>query len=243
MIKPCESPWNGDLPPEMTTEGVDTFIRYADGAVSRFPKNFIVLDGTGSDNAVFQMGRNSFIGQNSKVSFDKDCSLEVGNFCSISYGVNFLTCGQHPVNTISTYNFECIAGFENEMKDMFYPRRSIIVKNDVWIGKNAFLSGDTVVGNGVVIGTHCLVTHGKKLEDYGIYVGMPAKLVRFRFPENIIALLNTLAWYDMPIAFIRQNADFFKVDLNLDVGKSVDLLQALIEKKQNYVLQAAQCGD
>lgn len=232
--------WPDVNPPEITTEGVDSFIRYGDGAVSRFPKNFIVLDGTGSDNATFQMGRNSFIGQNSKVSFDKDCYLEVGNFCSISYGVNFLTCGQHPVNTISTYNFECIPGFENEMKDAFYPRRSIIVKNDVWIGKNAFLSGDTVVGNGVVIGTHCLVTHGKILEDYGIYVGMPARLVRFRFPENLIALLNTLAWYDMPLDFIKQNADFFKVDLNKDIAKSTELLQELILKKEHYVWQAVE---
>lgn len=234
MIRSGNFSWDTSSSPVFTTEGVDSFIHYSDGAVSRFPKNFIVLDGAGSDNSTFQMGRNSFIGQNSKVSFDKDCYLEVGNFCSISYGVNFLTCGQHPVNTISTYNFECIEGFENRMKDAFYPRRSIIVKNDVWIGKNAFLSGDTLVGNGVVIGTHCLVTHGKKLEDYGIYVGMPAKLVRFRFPEKIIALLNELAWYEMPMDFIKQNAEFFQTDLTKDSGAATESLQELIRRKAVY---------
>ncbi len=239
MIRPCDFNWPNVQAPIITTEGVDTFIRYGDGAVSRFPKNFLVLDGVGSDNSIFQIGRNSFIGQNSKVSFDMDCYLEVGNFCSISYGVNFLTGGQHSLSTISSYNFEFIEGFENQLKDAFYPRRSIIVKNDVWIGKNAFISGDTVVGNGVVIGTHCLVTRGKTLEDYGVYIGMPAKLLRFRFSDSTIGLLNELAWYSMPIEFIRQYASFFSIDLNADEGRASEMLTELIHLKANYHWQPA----
>lgn len=244
MIKACDFDWPNVKAPEITTEGVDTFIRYGDGAVSRFPKNFIVPDGSHTEESVFQMGRSSYIGQNSKVHFDSElCRLEIGNFCSIAYGVNFLPGSFHPMNTISTYIFEFIDGFVTETIHALNLNRTIVIKNDVWLGKNVFICGDSIIGNGAVLGAHCLVPRGKVLEDYGIYAGTPAKLLRFRFPEKIIALLNQLAWYDMPIDFIKQHADFFKVDLNHDVGRSSELLQELIRQKGHYVWHPDQAID
>lgn len=55
------------------------------------------------------------------------------------------------------------------------------------IGDDVTLLGGCRIGDGVIVGAKSLVTSKQKLEDYGIYGGIPEKLLRYRFPEKIIA--------------------------------------------------------
>ena len=40
------------------------------------------------------------------------------------------------------------------------------------------------------------------VSDYAIVVGNPAKVVRMRFPDETIARLKTIKWWDWPIETI-----------------------------------------
>ncbi|MGN0660803.1 MAG: sugar phosphate nucleotidyltransferase, partial [Oscillospiraceae bacterium] len=92
--------------------------------------------------------------------------------------------GFHPTNYISTSpylyrrSFLGMKGFSN--KDMFLEEdyRNTVVGNDVWIGDNVLICGGCTINDGVIIGAGSIVT--RDLESYGIYAGVPAKLIRKR---------------------------------------------------------------
>ena len=90
--------------------------------------------------------------------------------------------------------------------------------------------------NGCIIGARALLKQNFKSEPYGIYGGTPAKLIRFRFSEKIRESLLELAWWDMPLSWIKENNDFFMLDLTADEGKS---LEALAELKANKLAAQA----
>tara|TARA_R110001606_G_scaffold368214_1_gene523957 strand:+ start:406 stop:924 length:519 start_codon:yes stop_codon:yes gene_type:complete len=63
-------------------------------------------------------------------------------------------------------------------KQGFEPKKQTVIGNDVWIGGGVIVTPGKKIGNGVIIAAGSVVT--KDLDDYGIYGGNPAKLIRFR---------------------------------------------------------------
>jgi acetyltransferase-like isoleucine patch superfamily enzyme len=57
-------------------------------------------------------------------------------------------------------------------------RRGIRIGNDVWLGAGVRVLDGAVIGNGCVVAAGAVVRG--ELEPYGIYAGVPAKLVRKR---------------------------------------------------------------
>ena len=58
----------------------------------------------------------------------------------------------------------------------------ILVKKHAVIGSEAIINPDVIIGKGSIIGTGAVVT--KNTEDYGVYVGVPAKKVGMRNDEK-----------------------------------------------------------
>ena len=52
------------------------------------------------------------------------------------------------------------------------------------------------VGNGAIIGARALVT--KDIPPYAIVGGIPAKIIKYRFDEETINLLQKSQWWDLP---------------------------------------------
>ncbi|MCL4365193.1 MAG: hypothetical protein M1569_03015 [Candidatus Marsarchaeota archaeon] len=65
--------------------------------------------------------------------------------------------------------------------------------------------GGVKIGDGVVIGAKSLVT--KNLDDYGIYAGIPAKLIRYRFTKKTINRLKRIKWWNMDHSLIIKNRE------------------------------------
>ena len=70
----------------------------------------------------------------------------------------------------------------------------IVVGNDVWIGYEAVIFAGVTIGDGAIIGTRAVVT--KDVSPYTIVGGVPAKLIRKRFSENVINTLLEIKWWD-----------------------------------------------
>ena len=205
-------------------------IGYKSGGFSYIPHRLFRnwLDEEPKDGTL-HLGRCSGFGVGSVIKYDAptDC-MRVGRFVAGGLGLHFLLGGQHESRSISTYLFS-IAGTGIRNPYMTTSGETVI-RNDVWMGDEAMMLGGGVVENGCIIGARALLKQNFKSEPYGIYGGTPAKLIRFRFSEKIRESLLELAWWDMPLSWIKENNDFFMLDLTADEGKS---LEALAELKAN----------
>ena len=128
--------------------------------------------------------------------------IEIGDYCSIAPGVRILAGGDHELSSITTYPL-CILGPVELGKTPLLPE-SVRVGSDVWIGTNALILGGTVIGDGAIVGAGSVVT--RDVPAYAVAVGAPAKVVRYRFPEEERELLLDLRWWDWPVADVRQCA-------------------------------------
>jgi len=61
-------------------------------------------------------------------------------------------------------------------------KQGIRIGNDVWLGAGVKVLDGAVIGDGCVVGAGAVVRG--ELEPYGIYAGVPAKLVRRRTPTT-----------------------------------------------------------
>lgn len=129
-----------------------------------------------------------------------DDKLIIGKFCQIAAGVEFVMNGaNHQMNAVSTFPFYTLEGW-----DMASPAPSdlplkgdTVIGNDVWIGQNAVILPGVHIGNGAIIGANSVV--GSHVDDYTIVVGNPAKVLRKRFDDEMIALLLQFQWWDKSV--------------------------------------------
>lgn len=109
-----------------------------------------------------------------------DTKLRIGSYCSIAPNVQFLLGGEHQINSISTYPFKVYEfGYSREAGS----KGDIVVKDDVWIGTNAIICSGVIIGQGAIVAAGAVVT--KDVEPYAIVGGNPAKVIKYRFDENI----------------------------------------------------------
>lgn len=162
--------------------------------------------------------KNTIIGKYSRVN--PDCKLantKVGNFTAIGRNTT-IGLGRHPMNHISTQNIFYKKNNMNNrwVKPINYPVLPITIGNDVWIGVEALILDGVNVGNGAVIGARTVVT--KDVPPYAIVVGSPAKIVKYRFSEEVIKRLQEIKWWD----FMDEELDdyvkiFSEEEINLDL--------------------------
>ena len=134
------------------------------------------------------------------------CGTKIGNYCSIAGGVVFLA-GNHPMDHVSTAAcfYNPALGFVSKKYDI--QRKSLEIGHDVWIGQNVLITnGCTNIGNGSVIGAGSVVTHD--VEPYTIVAGNPARVLRKRFTDEEIVLLEDSKWYLMNINELMPYLDF-----------------------------------
>ncbi|MBU2704021.1 acetyltransferase-like isoleucine patch superfamily enzyme [Sporomusaceae bacterium BoRhaA] len=132
----------------------------------------------------------------------------IGSFCSIAENI-FLAKSNHPLNIVTTNPIAYLKrfGFCKENKEEFDDHKPVIIGNDVWIGTNVTILPGVKIGNGAVIGAGAIVN--KNIPDYAIAVGVPAKVIKYRFSQEYIDKLNKIRWWDWPDDKIRKKIDLF----------------------------------
>ncbi len=127
--------------------------------------------------------------------------LIIGKFCSIACGAKFLfNSANHSLTSLSTYPFPIFFeewGLERAQVTRAWDHKGdIVIGNDVWIGYEAVILAGVTIGDGAIIGTRAVVT--KDVPPYTIVGGVPAKPIRKRFPDDTIAALLALRWWNWP---------------------------------------------
>ena len=135
--------------------------------------------------------------------------LVIGKFCAIATGAKFIMNGAtHKMSGLSTYPFPIFGqGWEKalpSMDDLPF-KGDTVVGNDVWIGYEALIMPGVHIGDGAIVAARSVVT--KDVPDYALVGGNPARVIRMRFPEETIARLKALAWWDWPVEKITRNLE------------------------------------
>ena len=95
--------------------------------------------------------------------------------------------------------------------------------NDVWVGMSAVVLPGVNVADGAVIGAGSVVT--KNVPPYAIVAGNPAKVLKYRFPDNIIDRLLSLQWWNFSDEMLRESSELFKSFLDVDVLERLEALK------------------
>ena len=154
--------------------------------------------------------------------------MAIGRFCSIAANVTILVGGGHNQQALSTYPFATMDYMEapaGRNRDSL-SKGDVVIENDVWIGTRALILSGVHVGNGASIGAGCVVT--KDIADYEIVAGNPARHLRFRFEEPIIAELLKVRWWELDIDELRP---LLPSMMSGDVSTFLELARAVREPR------------
>ena len=131
--------------------------------------------------------------------------VSIGNYCSISQGVEIYTGGEHRTDWITTWPVRVLLDLEGKWDDGHPASRGdVAIGHDVWIGRGATIRSGVTIGNGAVIGTRSLVT--KSVAPYSIVGGNPAAHIRYRFDQPTIDALERIRWWDWTEDRVRDAA-------------------------------------
>ncbi|MEJ5177037.1 Vat family streptogramin A O-acetyltransferase [Erwinia sp. MYb416] len=133
--------------------------------------------------------------------------LIIGKFCALARGVKFIMNGaNHKTSGLSTFPFFIFGnGWESaapEPGDLPY-KGDTRVGNDVWMGYDCLIMPGVTIGNGAIISSRSVVV--SDVPAYSIVGGNPAKVIRQRFSDEVIAELEKIAWWDWSPEKITQN--------------------------------------
>lgn len=123
----------------------------------------------------------------------------VGRYCSFAEGVRVIN-RNHPLDNKSTHalffnpHFKIDGGPVEDTLE----HTPLEIGHDVWVGANALILPPVrSIGTGAVIAAGSVLS--RDVPPYGVVVGNPARLVRYRFPPEVIEELLASRWWEKPI--------------------------------------------
>lgn len=175
-------------------------------------------------------------------------NLQIGRYCSLALDVYFLIGrgkDYFRVTTSPAKVFHETANVDHKYRE----KGSIILQNDVWVGRKASFMPGVTVHNGAIVGALAHVV--KDVPPYAIVGGNPARIIGYRFDPDIINQLQTIQWWYWTEEKIRQNAKYFNNDIKGFCERFYDEAKEEVERirslkpqtKKDRYLMVLDCND
>jgi virginiamycin A acetyltransferase len=140
--------------------------------------------------------------------------MKVGNYCAFGEYIRVVTSNHNyglPVMQTKFYRRNLRVKYPSGGKSL-----PVTIGSDVWIGDNVIILAGVKIGDGACVGAGAVVT--KDVPAYSIVAGVPARVLKFRFKEEIIDFLVQLEWWNWSLDKIKNNTEFFCTDLSTYSG-------------------------
>ena len=159
--------------------------------------------------------------------------LIIGNFCAIARGVTFIMNGaNHRMNCLTTYPFNIMGGDWDgaigPLMEELPLKGDTVIGNDVWIGQNVTILPGVHIGDGAIIGTNATVA--SDIPPFAVAVGNPARIIRQRFDDEMIELLERLQWWNRLIEEIEQ---LIPILTNSDLAAAKAAIRAYLSSSES----------
>lgn len=130
--------------------------------------------------------------------------LKVGRFSAI--GANFVCSPpEHPMDNLGISSvflkeydwakgggqgFYSIPRSGNRLRNGL-----VTIGSDVWVGRDVYVRGGVTIGDGAVVAARAVVT--RDVPPYAVVAGFPARVIKYRFPDQMIAALLRYKWWEL----------------------------------------------
>ena len=186
-------------------------------------KTAYIYRGVKAKNA--SIGAHTYIANNTDIE-----NAEIGMYCSIADHCRIGMSG-HSLSYLSTSPIftQTVNGLQERWidKDVFKHKSEeerVFLGNDVWVGSHVLINGGVTVGHGAVIGAGAVVV--KDVPPYAIAGGVPAKVIRSRFSNEVIEKLLELQWWNLPDETLKEHIALFQQD-SIKVEDLVQLMSKI----------------
>lgn len=168
-----------------------------------------------------QIGRGSVLSNTSIACYSyigSNCSFyntKIGKFCSIGDNVHLVNA-VHPISYCSTsplfhkeFFMKKSTGCTNicEVTEKTSNGYYLEIGHDVWIGNQVLMKGGIKIGTGAVVAMGAVVT--KDVPPYAVVGGVPARVLKYRFSEDVIEQLCQTEWWNKDEEWIKSNVNSF----------------------------------
>ncbi len=160
-------------------------------------------------------GKNSF--HNGNLLIRGRGKVVIGSYCALGKSISIIT-ENHDTNFASIQGFFYSDNFKDKHPgDKITDNKNKIkgttsIGSDVWIGDHVIVLSGVSIGDGACIAAGSVVT--KDVPNYAIVGGVPAKVIKYRFSDEIITFLNDQKWWNWSKERMTKNKPFFYTDLN-----------------------------
>lgn len=155
------------------------------------------------------LGNYSYVGKGTIIH-----NTTIGKFCSISDDCVIGLPG-HDIGKISSSPlFSSIHNGTKSSwvtKDMPHIPMNVSIGNDVWIGYRAMIPVNVKIGDGAVIAAGAVVV--KDVPPYAVVGGVPARIIKYRFPQEVIDKLLDLRFWEKTDEELKRNIDLFQKNI------------------------------
>jgi acetyltransferase-like isoleucine patch superfamily enzyme len=156
--------------------------------------------------------------------FSYVANSRIGRYCTFGTRIS-VGAFSHPTDWLSIHEFQYRDTTHIYGSSILEGKGNIAPVNaatkigcDVWIGDNACVRAGVSVGHGAVVGLGAVVI--SDVPPYAIVAGNPARILRYRFSEDVIDALLRLRWWELDMAHMK-GIDFS------DVNKAIALVEEI----------------
>jgi virginiamycin A acetyltransferase len=151
----------------------------------------------------------------------------IGRYVSMAHGIRIFRRDRFlDWLSLHPFFFNSLFGFAEIDPILSAP---LVIEHDAWIGDGvAITPGCTRIGIGAVVGAGAVVT--KDVPDFAVFAGNPARLIKFRFPENICDLIRRSRWWLLPLEELTRRLP--EMTRPVSEGEWLKALAALVDARQ-----------
>ncbi len=173
------------------------------------------------DFSKISVGQHTYGGIHALI-FNEESELKIGSFCSIAPEVMFLVSADHGLSCMSTFPFR-VKIMNEELEGI--SKGDIVVEDDVWIGYRSVIMSGVHIGQGAIVAAGSVVT--KDVPPYAVVGGVPAKIIKYRFSEDVCKELLRLDYSKLNSSVIKEHIEELYQEIRTieDAKRVVDRLQ------------------